>query len=123
MNASLPTPIFQPASRIPSKRVIKRNKNRFINPLLDRIHHESEREYKDLQEAFELMGWGQLPDSLKIEIYDDVKAIVKELQGSYSSCDPYVKNRRNRVYYWVQSFLDGVSSLETTIEVLKIPSL
>jgi len=123
MNASLPTPIFQPASRIPSKRVIKRNKNRFINPLLDRIHYESEREYKDLQEAFELMGWGQLPDSLKIEIYDDVKAIVKELQGSYSSCDPYVKNRRNRVYYWVQSFLDGVSSLETTIEVLKIPSL
>ncbi|NBW70191.1 MAG: hypothetical protein EBR32_02085 [Bacteroidetes bacterium] len=108
---------------MPSKRVIKRNKNRFINPLLDRIHHESEREYKDLQEAFELMGWGQLPDSLKIEIYDDVKAIVKELQGSYSSCDPYVKNRRNRVYYWVQSFLDGVSSLETTIEVLKIPSL
>ena len=69
------------------------------------------------------MGWGNLPDSLKIEIYDDVKAIVDELQGSYSSCDPFVKNRRNRIYYWIQSFLDGVSSLETTIEVLKVSRL
>ncbi len=123
MNTSLPTPIFNSANRIPSKRVIKRNKNRFINPLLDRLHQESEREYNDLQQAFELMGWGNLPDSLKIEIYDDVKAIVHELQGSYSSCDPFVKNRRNRIYYWIQLFLDGVSSLETTIEVLKVSRL
>ena len=109
--------------RIPSSRVIKKSKNPFIRPLLARIKHESEREYKELQQVFQLLGWQQVPDLLKVEIYDDVRAMVEELQGSYSSCDPYVQNRRNRVHYWVQSYLDGTTSLNTAIEALKIQPL
>ena len=109
--------------RIPSSRVIKKTKNPFIRPLLARISNESEREYQELQQVFSLLGWHEVPDVLKVEIYDDVRAMVKELQGSYSSCDPYVRNRRNRVHYWVQSFLDGNTSLNTAIEALKIHPL
>lgn len=109
--------------RIPSSRVIKKTKNPFIRPLLARISSESEREYQELQQVFSLLGWHEVPDVLKVEIYDDVRAMVEELQGSYSSCDPYVRNRRNRVHYWVQSFLDGNASLNTAIEALKIHPL
>tara|TARA_B100000963_G_C22478144_1_gene603391 strand:- start:116 stop:508 length:393 start_codon:yes stop_codon:yes gene_type:complete len=109
--------------QIPSSTVIKKTKKPFIRPLLTRISNESEREYKELQQVFRLLGWHEVPDILKVEIYDDIRVMVEELRGNYSSCDPYVHNRRNRVHYWVQSFLDGTSSLNTAIEALKIQSL
>ena len=109
--------------QIPSCRVIKKTKKPFIRPLLTRISNESEWEYQELQQVFKLLGWHKIPDILKVEIYDDVRIMVEELRGNYSSCDPYVHNRRNRVHYWVQSFLDGTSSLKTAIEALKIQSL
>lgn len=109
--------------QIPSCRVIKKTKKPFIRPLLTRISNESEWEYQELQQVFKLLGWHKVPDILKVEIYDDVRVMVEELRGNYSSCDPYVHNRRNRVHYWVQSFLDGTSSLKTAIEALKIQSL
>ena len=118
-----PSPTTLNPLRIPSNRVIKKTKNPFIRPLLARISSESEREYQELQQVFSLLGWLEVPDVLKVEIYDDVRAMVEELQGSYSSCDPYVRNRRNRVHYWVQSFLDWNTSLNTAIEALKIQSL
>jgi hypothetical protein len=123
------TPTFTTSSstlnslRIPSSRVIKKTKNPFIRPLLARISSESEREYQELQQVFSLLGWHEVPDGLKVEIYDDVRVMVEELQGNYSSCDPYVRNRRNRVHYWVQSYLDGNTSLNTAIEALKIHPL
>ncbi|MEC8140848.1 MAG: hypothetical protein VX062_02050 [Bacteroidota bacterium] len=109
--------------QIPSCRVIKKTKKPFIRPLLTRISNESEWEYQELQQVFKLLGWHKVPDILKVEIYDDVRVMLEELRGNYSSCDPYVHNRRNRVHYWVQSFLDGTSSLKTAIEALKIQSL
>ncbi len=109
--------------QIPYSRVIKKNKNPFIRPLLTRISNESEWDYQELQQVFQLLGWHKVPDILKVEIYDDVRVMVEELRGNYSSCDPYVYNRRNRVHYWVQSFLDGTSSLKTAIQALKIQSL
>jgi len=109
--------------QIPYSRVIKKNKNPFIRPLLTRISNESEWDYQELQQVFQLLGWHKVPDILKVEIYDDVRVMVEELRGNYSSCDPYVYNRRNRVHYWVQSFLDGTSSLKTAIQALKIHSL
>jgi hypothetical protein len=123
------TPTFTTSSstlnslRIPSSRVIKKTKNPFIRPLLARISSESEREYQELQQVFSLLGWHEVPDGLKVEIYDGVRVMVEELQGNYSSCDPYVRNRRNRVHYWVQSYLDGNTSLNTAIEALKIHPL
>ena len=50
----------------------------FVAPLLLRIKKESKQEFVEMQEAFELMGWGELPDELKIEIYDDVRFMVQE---------------------------------------------
>lgn len=95
----------------------------FVAPLLKRIKKESAIEYVEMQEAFELMGWGNLPDQLKIEIYTDIKFMVMELKGMYSSCDPYVERRRDSVHFWVNSFNDGICSLETAIQALKIKTL
>lgn len=97
--------------------------NLFVAPLLKRIKKESATEYLEMQQAFELMGWGELPDTLKIEIYNDVKFMVQELKGLYSSCDPFVENRRNTVHFWVSSFQDGICTLEAAIKALKVKTL
>ena len=97
--------------------------NLFVAPLLKRLKKESAQEYKEMQQAFELMGWGKLPDSLKIEIYNDVKFMVQELKGYFSSCDPYVQRRRETVHFWVSSFQDGICTLEAAVKALKIKAL
>jgi len=94
-----------------------------LEPVLRKVLKEAEREHRQLQEMFELMGWGALPDALKIEIKDDVSAMVNELEGQYSSCDPHVARRRKRVVYWVNSFLDGICSLQTAVEALRVKPL
>ena len=97
--------------------------NLFVAPLLKRIKKESATEYKEMQEAFELMGWGELPDALKIEIYNDVKFMVQELKGMFSSCDAYVQRRRETVHFWVSSYQDGICTLEAAIKAVKIKGL
>ena len=97
--------------------------NLFVAPLLKRIKKESAIEYKEMQQTFALMGWGELPDNLKFEIHNDVKFMVQELKGMYSSCDPFVANRRNTVHFWVSSFKEGICSLETAINAVKIKAL
>lgn len=94
-----------------------------VEPVLRKVLIEAEKEHRDLQEVFGLMGWGELPDALKIEIKDDVSAMVDELQGQYSSCDPFVERRRKSVTYWVNCFMDGICSLETAIKALKVKKL
>lgn len=91
-----------------------------LEPVLVKVLREAEKEHRELQEMFELMGWGDLPDALKIEIKDDVAAMVSELKGQYSSCDPFVVRRRKRVVHWVESFRDGICSLKTAIDVLRV---
>lgn len=95
----------------------------FIAPLLKRITKESADEFKEMQEAFELLGWRRLPDELKIEIYNDVRFLVQELKGQFSSCDPYVHQRRNTVHFWVSSYQDGICTLEAAIKAVKVKSL
>ncbi|MDZ7715569.1 MAG: hypothetical protein U5J95_05085 [Balneolaceae bacterium] len=94
-----------------------------VEPVLRKVLIEAEKEHKELQKMFGLMGWGDLPDALKMEIKDDVAAMVNELQGQFSSCDPYVKKRRESVTYWVNCFQDGICSLSTAIDALKIKKL
>lgn len=94
-----------------------------LEPVLRKVLKEAEKEHRELQYMFKLMGWGDLPDALKMEIKDDVAAMVGELQGQYSSCDPYVARRRQRVVHWVESYRDGICSLETAIESLHIKKL
>lgn len=94
-----------------------------VEPLLREAFLEAEKEHKELQEIFALMGWEDLPDALKVEIKEDVSSMVDELRGQYSSCDPYVKRRRQSVTYWVNCYKDGICSLNTAIQALKVKSL
>ncbi|MTI89657.1 MAG: hypothetical protein FH748_17030 [Balneolaceae bacterium] len=95
----------------------------FAEPLLQRIKKESREEYAEMQEAFDLMGWGGLPDALKIEIYDDVKFMVQELKGYFSSCDPYVERRRKSIHYWISCYQDNICTLDAAVKALKVKSL
>lgn len=94
-----------------------------MEPVLHKVLKEAEQEHKQLQQVFRLMGWGDLPDALKIEIKDDVAAMAEELKGQYSSCDPYVGQRRQRVVHWVKSYKDGICSLQTAVEALRVRCL
>src|SRR5690625_3168876 len=80
---------------------------------LQNIFEEAEKEYQKLEETFEVMGWHSLPDRLKIEIKDDVTAMINELEGRYSTCDPFVVERRKSITYWIEMYQCGVCSLET----------
>ena len=95
----------------------------FAVPLLKRIKKESQNEYVEMQQAFDLLGWGNLPDELKIEINEDVKFMVEELKGRFSSCDPFVKRRRETIHYWVSCFQDGICTLDAAIKALEVKPL
>ena len=97
--------------------------NTNLEPVLRKVLKEAEKEHRELQDMFKLMGWGDIPDALKMEVKDDVSAMANELKGQYSSCDPYVARRRQRVVYWIESYRDGICSLDTAIDVLHIKSL
>jgi hypothetical protein len=90
-----------------------------VAPLLTKVSQEAEREHQKLQEVFSMLGWEDIPDALKIEIKDDVSAMADELEGHYSTCDPAVTKRRQRVAYWVDTFRYGMCSLQTAIEALR----
>lgn len=104
-----------------STEVITQNKqNVDTQPLLQDIFEEAEQEYQQLKKGFDAMGWSDLPDRLKIEIKDDVAAMVDELEGAYSTCDPFVVKRRERVTYWVEMYQNHICSLNTVIDALKV---
>lgn len=105
--------------------ITKRIRNRTfgVEPVLRKVLIEAEEEHRRLQEMFELMGWGDLPDALKIEIRNDVAAMVDELRGCYSTCDPHVLRRRRSVVHWVSCYRDGICSLETAVAALKVRKL
>lgn len=94
-----------------------------LAPLLDRISRESKIEFTEMQNAFKLLGWGSLPDQLKIEIYADVRGMVEELKGFYSSACPYHQRRKESVHFWVSSFVDGICNLDTAVNALKVKSI
>lgn len=104
-------------------KITQRKPETKLEPVLRKVLIEAEQEHRELQNMFELMGWGDLPDALKIEIKDDVSAMVDELQGQYSSCDPHVARRRRSVVYWVNNFLNDVCSLATAIDALRVKKL
>ncbi|HAC15578.1 MAG TPA: hypothetical protein DCE78_06490 [Bacteroidetes bacterium] len=83
-----------------------------IHPLL--------RESRDI---FEQMGWGALPDDLKLTIAIDLVGFRDELSGLYSTKDPNVLARRKSIYYWVNQYLNGICSEITAIQSLRIMSL
>jgi hypothetical protein len=93
------------------------------DPVLCRILAEARKEDDDLGEILVLMGWSALPRELVVEIKDDLLAFKRELDGAYSSCDPYVADRRKRVAYWAAMVLNGQCSKETAIRAVKVNRL
>ncbi len=92
-------------------------------PVLISIFKKAEKEYQKLEEMFKLIGWEDLPAELKFEIESDVKGYIDELQGRYSTTCSSVQRRRESVDFWVNSYLDGICSLETAIDALKVKKL
>lgn len=105
------------------KALTKQSHQRHLEPILHKVLEEAEAEHREMQEMFELLAWGDLPDDLKLEIRDDVEAYTNELKGLYSSCDPYVIRRRQSVDYWIRSYRNGICSLKTAIRALKVRPL
>ena len=94
-----------------------------VEPVLKKVLRDAQKEHQKIQEVFKLMGWGNLPDTLKMEIKDDVKVMVDECEGRYSTRDPFVLNRRQRVIYWVENFQENMCSLDTAIKALRVKRL
>jgi len=103
--------------------VLKTKSRSFAEPVLRKVLFEASKEHRKLIEAFELLGWSKVPDELKMVIKDDILAYVAELEGNYSTCDPFVIQRRKSVLFWVQCYLDDICSLKTAIKTLKVNSL
>ena len=87
------------------------------------IFKKAEEEYKKLEEIFRLVGWEELPDELKVEIEDDVRGYIDELEGRFSTHCPLVQRRRESVDFWVNSYIDGICTLETAVNSLKVNKL
>lgn len=104
---------------------VKQQEEKAINvePILGKVLQDARQEHVEMQKVFELMGWGGLPDALKIEIKDDVQAMVDECEGRYSTCDPFVLKRRKRIIYWVENLQDNMCSLETAVNALRVKKL
>lgn len=94
-----------------------------VEPVLRKAWIEAEEEHGRLQQMFGLMGWGDIPDALKMEIKEDVSSMIDELEGRYSSCDPYVARRRKSVTYWVDAYREGICSLDTAVQALRVKGI
>lgn len=71
---------------------------------------------------FHLFGWQELPESIKNVIRPDLNAYQEEVNGNYSTNDPFVCQRRQSVRYWVEMYLGNMASEETVVKALS-PSI
>lgn len=87
------------------------------------IFQKAEVEYRQIEMMFELLGWDDLPGELKIEIEEDVKGYIDELNGRYSTACPFVQRRRESVDFWINSFRDGLCTAATAADALRVRKL
>ncbi len=92
-------------------------------PVLYSIFHKAETEYRQIEQMFLMLGWGRLPAELKLAIEDDVKGYIDELHGTYCTSCPLVQRRRESIDFWVSSYTDGVCTLDTAVDALKVKRL
>lgn len=90
------------------------------SPMLISIFKKVELEKRKADEIFQTLGWEDLPAEFKFEIEDDVIGYYDELHGQYSTNCEFVQRRRERVDFWVKSFMNQLCSLETAIDSLKV---
>jgi len=92
-------------------------------PVLRSIFREAELEHRKIQQMFELLGWDSLPEDLKYAIKDDVRGYIDELEGNYSTHSPLVQRRRESIDFWVNSFQDGICTLQCALDALHVNRL
>lgn len=92
-------------------------------PALLTILRNAKKQQAESEKMFAELGWEDLPAVLKFEIEDDVKGYMDELIGRYSSTCPYVQRRRESVDFWVRSYREGICSLETAVESVRVREL
>jgi HEAT repeat protein len=92
-------------------------------PALLTILRNAKRQQAKSESMFAELGWQDLPAELKFEIEDDVKGYMEELNGRYSSTCQYIQRRRESVDFWVRSYMEGICSLETAVESVKVKEL
>ena len=102
---------------------LKTPRNFSPEPVLRSIFREAELEHRQIEQMFDMLGWGELPDDLKYMVKDDVKGYIDELKGEFSTNCPLVQRRRESVDFWVNSFKDGICALETALDALKTTRL
>lgn len=101
----------------------KKSRTVRTEPAILSIFHKAELEHRQIEEMFELLGWSNLPEELKLCIEEDVKGFVDELHGQYCTNCSYVQRRRESVDFWVNSFLNELCSLNTAVQALKVKNL
>lgn len=104
-------------------RVIKSRKTFLPEPVLTSILLEAKIEHQQMEEMFSLLGWSDLPQELKMEIKDDVKGYIDELNGTYCTSCSFVQRRRESVDFWVSSFREEICTLETALQSLRMNKL
>lgn len=103
---------------------LRKSRNTFLpEPVLTSILLEAKIEHRQMEEMFSLLGWSDLPQELKIEIKDDVKGYIDELEGNYCSSCSFVQRRRESVDFWVSSFKEQICTLETALQALRANKL
>jgi len=101
----------------------KQPANKTGSPALLTILRNAKKQQAESEKMFAELGWEELPAELKFEIEDDVKGYMEELHGRYSSNCPYIQRRRESVDFWVQSYMEGICSLETAVDSLRVKEL
>jgi len=91
--------------------------------VLSLIFHKAEAEYRETEEMLALLGWSDLPEELKMVIEEDVKGYIDELKGQYCTNSEWVQRRRESVDFWVNSYIDGICSLQTAVRSLRVNKL
>ena len=102
---------------------LKGNSLHKSEPEIYSIFHKAKIDFRQVEEMFNLMGWSHLPDQMKLAVEEDVKGYIDELHGHYSSSCHYVQRRRESVDFWVHSFLDGLCTLDTALDALRVNRL
>ncbi len=102
---------------------LKSRKKFDASPVLRSIFTDAAIEHHQTEQLFNLLGWGNLPLELKLTIKEDVKGYMDELNGSYSTSCSLVQKRRERIDYWVNCYQEGICSLDTAVEALRVNRL
>lgn len=102
---------------------IKKSQVASADQVLNLIFHKAEAEYREIEEMLALLGWSDLPKELQMVIEEDVKGYIDELKGQYCTNSEWVQRRRESVDFWVNSYMDGICSLETAVTSLRVNKL